>query len=145
MTKIDETITIHGHVSFVLRGEDGEIKDHWEEDNTVTAAGKAGLSDQTLAAPTLAKAGWMALGTGTPGATALGTELSRQALATKTRSTNVLTFTCSWAAGVGTGALTEAGLFDAASTGNMWLSASFAAKNKGASDTLSATWTLTVG
>ena len=98
-----------------------------------------------LAAPSLNKPTHMAVGTGSPGGTALGTEIDRNALATKTRSTNVLTFTATWAAGDATGALTEAGLFDAASTGNMWLSASFAAKNKGASDTLSATWTLTVG
>ena len=87
----------------------------------------------------------MAIGTGSPGANALGTEIDRNALATKTRSTNVLTFTATWAAGDGTGTLTEAGLFDAASAGNAWLTASFGAKPKGASDTLSATWTLTVG
>ena len=143
--RMKDDAKVRGHVSFVLRGEDGEIKDEWEVDNTVTTAGKAGLADQSLASPSLNKPTHMGLGTGSPGATALGTEIDRNALATKTRSTNVLTFTCTWAAGDGTGSLTEAGLFDAASTGNMWLSASFAAKPKGASDTLTATWTLTVG
>jgi hypothetical protein len=143
--KAEEVLTIRGHVQFELRGPDGELKDEWEVDNTVTTAGKAGLADQSLASPSLNKPTHMALGTGSPGANALGTEIDRNALATKVRSTNVLTFTATWAAGDGTGTLTEAGLFDAASVGNAWLTASFAAKPKGASDTLSATWTLTVG
>ena len=138
-------LEVRGRVEFELRGPDGELKDEWAVENTVTAAGKNGLADQALASPTLNKPTHMALGTGTPGATALGTEIDRNALATKTRSTNVITFTATWAAGDGTGTLTEAGVFDAATTGNMWLSASYAAKPKGALDTLSATWTLTVG
>ena len=137
-------MTIRGHAVFELKGSDGEI-DRWEVENTVTTAGKNGLADQSLASPTLAKMTHMALGTGSPGATALGTEIDRNALATKTRSGNVITMTATWAAGDGTGTLTEAGVFDAASTGNMWLSASYTAKPKGASDSLTVTWTLTVG
>ena len=141
----DDAVGVHGHVAFELRGPDGEVKDRWEVDNLVTTAGKQGLADQALASPSLNVPTHMAVGTGTPGATALGTELDRNALATKTRSGAILTFTCNWAAGEATGTLTEAGLFDAASTGNMWLSASYAGKIKGALDTLAATWTLTVG
>ena len=120
------------------------MKERWELDNTVTTAGKNGLADQILASPTLNKPTHMAIGTGSPSATALGTELDRNALANKTRSNAVITFTCTWAAGDGTGTLTEAGVFDAASSGNMWCSTSFAAKPKAAGDTLSATWTFTV-
>jgi hypothetical protein len=141
----DEILHIRGHVEFELRDENGELKDRWELDNTVTTNGKNGLADQILAAPTLAKPTHMAIGTGTPSATALGTELDRNALANKTRSGAVITFTATWAAGDGTGTLTEAGIFDAASAGNMWCSTSFTAKPKAAGDTLSATWTFTVG
>jgi hypothetical protein len=49
-----------------------------------------------------------------------------------------------WAAGDGTGALTEAGIFDAAAAGNMYVSNSFSVVNKLASDVLSISWTLTV-
>ena len=142
---LDEVVKLRGHICFLLLDEDGKIKVEWEVGNLVTTAGKAGLADQMLAAPTLAKPGWMALGTGSPGATALGTEIDRNALATKTRSGAVVTMTATWAAGDGTGTLTEAGIFDAATAGNMWCSASFAAKPKAAADTLSATWTFTVG
>lgn len=127
----------------VLRDEYGAIKEVREVHNTVTTAGKNGAADQVLASPSLNKPTHMAIGTGTPSGTALGTELDRNALDTKTRSGAIITMTASWAAGDGTGAITEAGVFDAASTGNMWLSDTFSVINKAASDTLAITWTLT--
>jgi hypothetical protein len=121
----------------------GTLVEDFTLHNTVTSAGKNGAADQVLASPTLGKPTHMAVGTGTPGATALGTELDRNALTTKTRSGAVVTMVGNWAAGDGTGALTEAGTFDAASAGNMWTSASFSVVNKAAGDTLEITWTLT--
>lgn len=137
------TMTIKENVKIVLRGPDGKIKDTREIQNTVTTAGKNGAADQILASPSLGKPTHMATGTGTPGATALGTELDRNALTSKTRSGAVVTMVGDWAAGDGTGAITEAGLFDAASTGNMWCSQSFSVVNKAAGDTLQISWTLT--
>lgn len=129
----------------VLRGADGKIKDTRFIHNTVKNAGLYGLMDQILASPTLSKPGWMAIGTGSPAATLLGAELDRNALTSKTRNNAVVTFVADWAAGDGTGAITEAGVFDVvtANTVNMWMSASFSVINKGASDTLQITWTLT--
>lgn len=128
----------------VLRDKDGNIKDERYIENTVTTAGKAGIADQLLAAPSLNKPTHMAVGTGSPAANALGTEIDRNALTSKTRSTNVVTMVGDWAAGDGTGALTEAGVFDASSTGNMYVSNSFAVVNKLAADVLSISWTLTI-
>jgi hypothetical protein len=128
-----------------LYDENGDLKDSREVHNTVTTAGKAGIADQVLASPTLTKMGWMAIGTGSPAANALGTELDRNAFTSKTRNTNVVTVIGDWAAGDGTGAITEAGTFDQASIGgNMWMSCSFSVINKAAADTLQITWTLTV-
>lgn len=133
------------HVGIVLRGEDGEIKEAHSLWNTVTTAGKNGIAAQLLVTPDLNKASHMAIGTGTPSGTALGSELDRNAFSsTQTRSGAVVTYFGFWNAGDGTGAITEAGTFDAGSTGNMWMSASFAVVNKLAADTLSITWTLTV-
>lgn len=137
------TMTIKENVKIVLRGPDGKVKDVREIANTVTTAGKNGAADQILAAPSLNKPTHMAVGTGTPTGTALGTETDRNALTTKTRSNAVVTMVGDWAAGDATAAITEAGIFDAASVGNMWCSQSFAVINKGASDTLQITWTLT--
>ena len=86
----------------------------------------------------------MAVGTGTPSSTTLGTELDRNALTSKTRSNAVVTMVGDWATGDGTGSITEAGIFDASSNGNMWFSSTFAAISKGAADTLSISWAATV-
>lgn len=132
------------HFEAVLRGPDGEVKKRVSRFNTVTTAGKNGIADQILLSPTLNKPTHMAVGTGSPSGTALGTENDRNALTSKTRSNAVVTMIGDWAAGDATAALTEAGVFDASSTGNMWLSTTFSVINKGASDTLQITWTLTI-
>lgn len=131
------------HMHAILRDANGNIKDERHVYNTVTTAGKNGAADQVLAAPSLNKPTHMAVGTGTPSGTALGTELDRNALTSKTRSGAVVTMVGDWAAADGTGAITEAGVFDASSVGNMWMSSSFSVINKGAADTLSISWTLT--
>lgn len=132
------------HFRAELVDQDGNVVEVREITNTVTTAGKNGIADQILLTPTLNKPTHMAVGTGTGGTTALTAEVDRNALATKTRSNAIVTMTASWAAGDATAAITEAGVFDAASTGNMWLYTSFSVINKGASDTLSVTWTLTI-
>ena len=130
-----------------LFDKEGNLKEFREIHNTVTTAGKNGLMDQMLDSPTLPKVGWMELGTGSPAATLLGAYISgsRVAFTSKTRLNAVVTMVGNWGAGVGTGAITEAGLFDVVTqnTVNMWCSASFAVINKGANDTLQITWTLT--
>jgi hypothetical protein len=137
----DQLVKVTTHI--VLRGPDGKIKDERLLHNTVTTNGKAGAADQVLAAPSLGKPTHMAIGTGSPAANALGVELDRNALTSKTRSGAVVTMVGDWAAGDGTGAITEEGLFDAASTGNMWCSQTFSVVNKAAGDTLSISHTLT--
>jgi hypothetical protein len=132
-----------------LRGPDGELKQVEEVHNLIVTVGKNGIMDQLLASPTIGKPTHMAIGTGAvapaAGDTALGTELDRNALTTKTRATNVVTMVGDWAAGDGTGAITEAGIFDAATAGNLYVRATFSVINKGASDTLSISWTITGG
>lgn len=132
------------HFKAVLRDQFGNIKEVRNVYNTVTTAGKNGTADLILASPTLGKPTHMAVGIGSPAANALGSENTRVAFTSKTRSTNVVTAVGDYAAGVATAALTEAGWFDAASSGNMWLSASFAVINKGSLDTLNISWTYTI-
>ncbi|MCR4290476.1 MAG: hypothetical protein NUV86_09490 [Candidatus Scalindua sp.] len=138
-------ISVIANCDVVLRGPDGKIKDRRFIHNTMKNAGIYGIMDNFLASPTLAKVGWMAVGTGSPAATLLGTEVDRNALTSKTRSNAVVTMVGDWAAGDATAAITEAGLFDVvtANTVNMWCSASFSVINKAAADTLQITWTIT--
>jgi hypothetical protein len=140
----NEQLLFRVNMTARLFDAEGNLKIERAVKNTVTAAGLAGIMDQLVAAPGLGKATHMGVGTGSPGASALGTEIgTRDALDSKSRSGAVVTHVCTFAPGNATGALTEAGLFDASTTGNMWLSASFSAINKAAGDTLQITWTLT--
>jgi hypothetical protein len=145
---IGEQIKVKGHMKLILIDKDGRRKALREVFNAVTNAAKYGIMDQILASPTLtAKPGWMELGTSTPGATLLGSYVSgsRTALDSKTRANAIVTMACTFAAGVGTGALTEAGIFDVVTqnTANMWMNASFSVVNKLSTDSLVITWTLT--
>ena len=123
-------------------------KDYREIHNTVTQSGKNAIACQLLTSSTIAKPGWMELGTGNPSATVLGSYIvgSRVAFDSMVRSSNVLTMVSSWAAGVGTGAITEAGTFNVVTqnTVDMYMSSSFAVINKSTGDSLVVTWTLTV-
>ena len=92
----------------------------------------------------------MAIGTGTTAAadadTTLGTEIERNAMTVSggTVSTNTIEYACTWAAGDGTGAITEAGIFDASTGGDMLARTVFSVVNKGAADSMTITWTITV-
>ncbi len=96
------------------------------------------MSDQSQAAMS-----HMTVGTGTiaeaASQTALQTEVARVALTSKTRSDKKVVYIGDFAAGVGTGALTEVGLLNAASAGDLLSRIVFPVKNKGPSDTLKIT------
>ena len=143
-----DAMGIAGRVDLVLRGPDGTVRDERHIPNTVTALGDAHVADQ-LSDQGDSAMSHMAVGTGTPTATALQTEIDRNALDSTTQGTagddNDVIFVCTWAAGDGTGALTEAGIFNDASAGTMFVSSSFGAINKGAADSLEITWTVTFG
>jgi len=80
----------------------------------------------------------------------LGTELNRSVLTVDggTVSTNTIEYACTWAAGDGTGAITEAGIFNHATKDHanedMFARTKFAVVNKGALDSMTITWTITV-
>ena len=94
----------------------------------------------------------MGVGTGSTAAaaadTALGSAISGGRIAVGTSggtvSGSVISFTGTWGAGTGTGAITEAGIFDSSSGGTMLARTVFAVVNKAASDTITITWTITV-
>ena len=90
----------------------------------------------------------MAIGTGSTAAaagnTALGTEAARQALTSTTVTANAVAYVASFGAGTGTGAITEAGILNAASSGTLLCRTVFSVVNKGASDSMTITWTVTI-
>jgi hypothetical protein len=91
----------------------------------------------------------------TTGGTPALSELARVALTTAGGSfpqgytgglpnTSVITYAATFAAGTGTGAIIEAGIFNAASTGSMLCITSFDVVNKQAADTIAITWTINI-
>lgn len=151
---VQDAIRATGALRIVVRDENGNVKDERHVPNLVVTVGKvwiAGrLKDTASGHTTPTQMTHMAIGsgTGTPADadTALGTELGRAVLATAggTVSSATVTYTATFAAGVGTGAVTEAGIFNASSAGSMICRTKFDVVNKGASDSLSINWSVTI-
>lgn len=117
-----------------------------ETENLVVTAGKNWVADRMNNANTVMT--HMAVGTGTnaaaAGDTTLQTENDRNALTSTTVTNNAVAYVATWAAGDATAALTEAGIFDAASGGDLLARTVFSVVNKGAADSMTITWTITV-
>lgn len=92
----------------------------------------------------------MAIGTGTTAAvigdTTLETEITRDTLAVSggVVVNNVITFTTTFAAGDGTGAITEAAPFNSGAGGDMLARTVFPVVNKLAADSMTIAWSVTI-
>jgi hypothetical protein len=145
----NDAIKMTGNLKLVLTDENGNIKQEEEVKNLVVTAGKGFIASRMKDATATAMT-HMEVGTGTTAAAVGDTTLqtvvasSRTLLTSTTVTTNSVAYVCSFGAGVGTGALTEAGLFNASSAGTMLCRTVFSVINKGAADTLGITWTVTV-
>ena len=142
-----ESLELHVNVRMELRGPDGKLKEERTLHNLVVTVGKNLLLASGGTAKYVKEFAYIAIGTGTNAAaladTALQTELTRAASTVSNPSANTLRFSYLFAAGVGTGAITESGLLDAAAAGNLLARQVFAVINKGALDQLTVTWDLT--
>ena len=89
--------------------------------------------------------GYIAVGSGVtapaPTNTALVTEIARQPLA-NTPGSQTIQLTASFLAGVGTGTIAEAGIFNASSGGTMLSRALIGPYTKAANDTIVLVWTI---
>ena len=138
-----ENFKVTGQVTIQKNGE--VVRDI---PNTIVTAGKTDIASLISGAGSVMT--HMAVGTGTntvaAGDTTLQTEIDRNALSVSggAPSSNTVVFTGVWSASDGTGALTEAGLFSASSGGTMMARTVFSAVNKGSSDVLTITWTVTI-
>jgi len=139
-------VRVIGKVEIEIRGPDGELKCCETVPNLVVTTGLQHIADQMSDQGNAAMT-HMAVGTGTTAAaasqTALVTELDRNALDSTTQSGTGVIYVATWAAGDGTGALTEAGIFNQASAGVMLCRTVYSVKNKGAGDSMTLTWTVT--
>lgn len=147
--KIQDTFKLQGALTLMLQKADGTVE-VTQKDNIIVDVGFDFIADAIgKAASRPACMGYTAVGTGTTaaasGQTSLGTEVSRLASTyAHVTGTKTFTFTTTFAAGVATGAITESGVFNAASAGIMIDRVVFPVVNKGADDTLTTVFTFTM-
>jgi hypothetical protein len=148
---IQENLKLSGQLNIVLKDKAGNIKEQREEKNLVVNSGLAFIVSR-MTGTSKAVMSHMALGSGTTAAAAGQTDLvtllgAREALdsSTITGSNNEkVVYVSAFEAGDATGAVTEAGIFNAASSGDMLCRTVFSVVNKAADDTMSVTWTITL-
>jgi hypothetical protein len=144
---LQENLAVKGELSIVVRDFDGNIKQTLHVPNLVVTNGKSYIASRMVGTASSVMS-HMAIGTGTAtpvvGNSTLGTESGRVALSSFTASSNAVTATATFAAGTGTGAITEAGIFNASSSGTMLCRTTFPVVNKAAGDSIAITWIITV-
>ena len=147
---LNDALKITGQVNLVLKDKDGNVKEEREVKNLVVNTGLAFIISR-MVGTSKAVMSHMALGSSTTAAAAAQTDLvsmlgSREVLDSTTitgTSNEKVVYVSSFEAGKATGAVTEAGIFNAATAGDMLCRVVFPVVNKGADDTISISWTLT--
>ena len=148
---INENLKLSGQLNIVLKDKAGNIKDEREVKNLVVNKGLEYIASRMKDASKNVMS-HMGLGSGTTAAAASQTDLvtllgSREALDSTTISgsnNEKVVYVSAFEAGDATGAVTEAGIFNASSGGDMLCRTVFSVVNKAADDTMSVTWTITL-
>ncbi|CCG43301.1 hypothetical protein [Magnetospirillum molischianum] len=146
---MNDTLKMHGAMEAVLVRANGDVE-VIRKDNIIVDVGFDFIADaigKVASRPNVM--GYIAVGTGSTAPatsqTALVTELARAAATySHTTGTKTFTFTTTFAAGTATGAIQEAGVFNASSSGIIFDRVTFSVVNKGADDSLTITFTFTM-
>lgn len=125
----------------------GQIKEKRFMPNLVVDIGKSYIASRMIGtSPTVMTN--IALGSNSTSAvggdSTLGTELGRVVMTSATSLNNVVTYTATFGAGVATGGIQEAGIFNATTAGTMLCRTTFPVVNKGASDSIAISWAITI-
>lgn len=146
---IKDNTAVAGLVTVSLYGPDGELKDQVEHHNLVVATGSAFIASRMKDA-TATVMSHMALGNDATAPDAAQTALlgelpgrvalTSTTITTATTTDDSLTFVATFGPGVSTGAIVEAGIFNAGTGGTMLSRVTFPVVNKGALDTLGISW-----
>ena len=144
----NENLKLSGQLTIVLKDKNGNVKEERTEENLVVTSGLGYIASRMKDASATAMT-HMALGSGTTNAAAGQTDLvtllgAREALDSTTVTANAVAYVASFEAGDATGAVTEAGIFNASTSGTMLCRVKFDVVNKAADDTMTVTWTITV-
>lgn len=148
---IKENLKLKGDVAIVLKDSTGAVKEQRTITNLVVNSGLAYIISR-MAGADKGVMSHMALGSSTTAPTADDTDLLsilgvREALdTTEIAGTNgeQVKYTANFESGDATGAITEAGIFNAETGGDMLCRTTFDVVNKQAADTMAVTWTITL-
>lgn len=146
-----ENLKLSGQLNIVLKDKAGKTKEEREVKNLVVNTGLAYIASRMIGTSKSVMS-HMSVGASTTAATGAQTDLvsvlgSREAIDSSTiigTNNEKVVYTSNFEAGDGTGAVTEAGIFNAASSGDMLCRTVFAVVNKAADDTMSISWTITI-
>lgn len=142
-----QTSGIIGNVSITRFNVEGVVVEKVHIPNLVVNIGKNYIASRLIGAtPTTMT--HIALGSNSTvpvgGDATLGTELGRVVLTSSTSLDNVVTYTATFPAGTATGAIQEAGLFNASAAGTMLARTTFPIVTKGASDVIAIVWSISI-
>lgn len=139
---LNDGLKLTGKLSIAINNEVVQ-----EIPNVVVTDGKGYVASRMKDATATAMS-HMAIGTDSTAAaasdSALGSESGRVSLTSTTVTNNEVEYVATFGAGTGTGAITEAGILNAASSGTLLCRTVFSVVNKGAADSMTITWTVTV-
>lgn len=146
---LKDSFNMTGELDIVVTGSDGQVKEQKTVPNLVVTVGKYFVASRMTGSAS-AVMSHMAIGSSNTSAaagdTALGGELGRVALTTAggVATNGVVEYVASFPAGTGTGGVQEAGIFNATPAGTMLCRTTFPIVNKGADDSITITWRVTV-
>jgi hypothetical protein len=143
-----ESLNIKGELTIERFDISGQLVEKRKIPNLVVSSGK-NLMISRLLGTTDGVMTHMGVGTGVTspviGNTGLETQLgARIALTSATQTSNTVTYVGTFNAGVSTGAITEAGIFNALTSGTMLCRTTFPVVNKAAGDSIVITWQVTI-
>jgi hypothetical protein len=144
---MNEMVKATGRLTIEIFSSSGLLKEKVNVPNLVVTTGRNYIASRMTGA-TPAVMSRMAVGTGTTepviANTTLETELTRVALDSQNTADNVSTYIATYGAGIATGAITEAGIFNAASAGTMLCRTVFGVVTKAVDDIMVITWNVTI-
>jgi len=140
---MNERLHLKGEFEVKLFDENGRLKTYRKVENLTVDTGFSAICDM-MGQGGVSPFKYCAIGTGTTGPTSSDTALESEVARVEGGYTKISNTQwkndATFGAGVGTGAITESGLFNASSGGTMLCRQTFAVVNKGDNDTLVITW-----
>lgn len=142
-----ENIEVTGELYIEVRNEFNEIIDTRYVPNLVVTTGRNWIIGRMTGTPP-AVMSHMAIGSNNTAPavdqTTLLNQLARVALSSTNSTGNTITYTALFNAGVGTGSLVEAGIFNGPTAGTMLARTTFGVLTKAAGDIVTITWAITI-